>query len=123
MLMVSMLGHVRLFETPWTVARQAPLSVEFSRQEYRSEFPFPFLGDLSSPGIESLSHVSYIPGRFFTASHTWEAHEKTRRTTQGRMSSENRDSDWRDTAAIQETPRQFSNPRSKGIDLGQLVLN
>ena len=34
------LGHVRLFETPWTVARQAPLSMGFSRQEYWSGLPF-----------------------------------------------------------------------------------
>ena len=35
------LSHVRLFETPWTVAHQAPLSMEFSRQEYWSGLPFP----------------------------------------------------------------------------------
>ena len=35
------LGHVRLFETPWTVARQAPLWMGFSRQEYWSGLPFP----------------------------------------------------------------------------------
>ena len=31
--------HVQLFENPWTVARQAPLTMEFSRQEYWSELP------------------------------------------------------------------------------------
>ena len=36
------LSHVQLFETPWTVACQAPLSMGFSRQEYRSGLPFPF---------------------------------------------------------------------------------
>ena len=55
---MSMLSHVWLFETPWTVAHQVPPSMEFSRQEYRSELPFPFLGDLPSPGIESMSLVS-----------------------------------------------------------------
>ena len=35
------LSHIRLFVTPWTVARQAPLSVGFPRQEYRSGLPFP----------------------------------------------------------------------------------
>ena len=35
------LSHVRFFETPWTVAHQAPLSMEFSRQEYWSGLPFP----------------------------------------------------------------------------------
>ena len=49
---VGSLSHVRLFVTPWTVARQAPLSMEFSRQEYWSGLPFPFPGDLPSPGIE-----------------------------------------------------------------------
>ena len=45
-------SRVRLFVTPWTVAYQAPLSVEFSRQEYCSGLPFPSSGDLSNPGIE-----------------------------------------------------------------------
>ena len=35
------LSRVRLFETPWTVARQAPLSLEFSRQEYWNGLPCP----------------------------------------------------------------------------------
>ena len=41
--------------TPWTAACQAPLSVEFSRQEYRSGLPFPPLGDLPDPGTEPES--------------------------------------------------------------------
>ena len=41
--------------TPWTETRQAPLSMEFSRQEYWSEFPFPSSGDLPYPGIELWS--------------------------------------------------------------------
>ena len=41
--------------TPWTVARQAPPSMEFSRQEYCSGLPFPSPGDLSNPGIEPAS--------------------------------------------------------------------
>ena len=47
-----LLSCVCLFETPWTVASQAPLSIEFSRQEYCSRLPFPSSRDLSSPGIE-----------------------------------------------------------------------
>ena len=43
---------VQLFETTWTVAHQAPLSMEFSRQEYWNGFLFPSLGDLPNPGIE-----------------------------------------------------------------------
>ena len=37
---------------PWTVARQTPLSMEFSRQEYWSGLPFPSPGDLPNPGIQ-----------------------------------------------------------------------
>ena len=51
---VKSLGHVQLFATPWTVAYQAPQSMEFSRQEYWSGLPFPSPGDLD-PGIESRS--------------------------------------------------------------------
>ena len=36
---VKFLSHVRLFAIPWTVAYQAPPSMEFSRQEYWSELP------------------------------------------------------------------------------------
>ena len=43
------------FETPWTVAHQAPLSMEFFRQEYWSGLPFPSPGDLPDPGIETAS--------------------------------------------------------------------
>ena len=46
------LSHVRLVVTPWTVACQPPLSMEFSRQEYWSGLPFPSPGDLPDPGIE-----------------------------------------------------------------------
>ena len=41
--------------TPWTRARQAPLCMEFSRQEYWSELPFPSPGNLPNPGIELRS--------------------------------------------------------------------
>ena len=47
-----MLSHVQLFATPCTVANQAPLSMEFSRQKYWSGLPFPSPGDLPDPGIE-----------------------------------------------------------------------
>ena len=41
--------------TPWSVARQAPLSMGFSRQEYWSGLPFPSPGDLPNPGIKPWS--------------------------------------------------------------------
>ena len=50
--------HVRFFATPWTIARQAPLPKEFSRQEYWSGLPFPSPEDLLDPRIELLSLVS-----------------------------------------------------------------
>ena len=49
---VKSLSCVRLFATPWTVAHQAPLSIEFSRQEYWSGLPFLPPGDIPYPGIE-----------------------------------------------------------------------
>ena len=44
-----------IFETPWTVAHQAPPSTGFSRQEYWSGLPFPSPGDLPNQGIEPRS--------------------------------------------------------------------
>ena len=44
-----------LFATPWSVARQVPLSLGFSRQEYWSGLPFPSPGDPPNPGIEPRS--------------------------------------------------------------------
>ena len=66
--------RVRLFVTLWTVAQQAPLSMEFSRQEYCSGLSCPPPGDLPHPGIEPVSFMSpSLAGRFFTTSITWEA--------------------------------------------------
>ena len=52
-----LLSHVRLFATPWTVAQQAPLSMEFSRQEYWSVLPFPSPENLLDPGIKPGYHT------------------------------------------------------------------
>ena len=71
--MLSCFSHVRLFATPWTVACQAPLSMEFSRQEYWSGLPCPPPGDLPPLGIKPVSLASpVLAGRFFTTSATWE---------------------------------------------------
>ena len=51
------------FANPWTVASQAPLSMGFSRQEYRSGLPFPSPGDLQDPGIQPASPA--LAGGFF----------------------------------------------------------
>ena len=59
-------SRVRLFMTPWTVARQAPLSMEFSRKEYWSELPFPSSEDLPDPGIILVFLAfSALAGGFF----------------------------------------------------------
>ena len=64
---LSGFSHVQLFATPWTVARQAPLSMEFSRQEYWSGLSFPSPGNLPDPGIEPESLASpELSGGFFT---------------------------------------------------------
>ena len=61
------LSRVRLFVAPGTVACQAPLFIEFSRQEYWSGLPFPPAGNLPYPGIKRPSLASPIlTGRFLT---------------------------------------------------------
>ena len=52
---VKSLSRVWLFATPWTVAYQAPPSMQFSRQEHWSGLPFASPGDLPDPGIEPRS--------------------------------------------------------------------
>ena len=57
------------FATPWTVARQAPRSMGFSRQDYWSGLPCPPPGDLPKPGMEPTSLLSpALAGGFFTTS-------------------------------------------------------
>ena len=62
----------QLFATPWTIAHQAPLSMEFSRQEYWSGVA------MSSSRASSLprdqTHVSYFGRRILYHCTTWEAH-------------------------------------------------
>ena len=70
-----MQSHSVMFNSPtlWTVARQALLSMGFSRQGYWSGLPFPSPGDLSDPGIEPNSLMSpALAGEFFTISATWQ---------------------------------------------------
>ena len=59
-------NSIQLIATLWTAACQAPLSIEFSRQEYWSGLPFPPPGDLSDPGIEHVSPVAPALQTFFT---------------------------------------------------------
>ena len=53
------LSRVQLFATPWTVSRQAPLSMGFSRQDYWNGLPCPLPGDLPNPEIEPASPALY----------------------------------------------------------------
>ena len=57
---LSLFSRVRLFATLWTVALQAPLPMEFSRQEYWNGLPCSPPGDLSDPGIEPTSLMSPV---------------------------------------------------------------
>ena len=61
---LSLFSHVRLSVTLWTIARQAPLSMGFPRQEYWSGLPFPslqgiFLTQGLSPGLLHCRHIIY----------------------------------------------------------------
>ena len=65
---ISVFCHVWLFVTPWTAAHQAPLSMEFSRQETWSGLPFSTPEDFSNPGIKPTSPESpALAGEFFTS--------------------------------------------------------
>ena len=75
--MLSRFSCVQLFVTLWTVARQAPLSVGLSRQEYWSELQCPPPGALPDPGIKPVSLLSpALTGRFFTTSASQEAQKR-----------------------------------------------
>ena len=66
---VNSLSRIRLFATPWTVAYQAPLSMEFPRQEYWNELPCPPPGALPDPGIEPGSSALQLDS--WALSHWW----------------------------------------------------
>ena len=71
------LSSVQLFVNLWTIAHQALLSMEFSRQEYQSGMPFPPPGDVPDPRTEHMSLMCpALRGRFFTTKVTWEAKVK-----------------------------------------------
>ena len=67
------LSHVQLFVTTWTVACQAPQSMEFPRQKSWSGLPFLTPGDPPDPETEPVSFMSPAwAGGFFITSATWE---------------------------------------------------
>ena len=68
----QLLSCVPLFVTPLTIAHNAPLSMEFSRQEYWSRLQSPTLRNLPDPGIKLMSLASpALAGGFFTTGTTW----------------------------------------------------
>ena len=68
--MLNCFSCVLLFSTPWTVARQPPLSMRFSRQEYWHGLSCPPPGDLPDAGIEPVSlRCPALTGGFFYPSH------------------------------------------------------
>ena len=70
-------GGSRCERGPWTVAHQAPLSMEFSRQEHWSGLPLP-IPDLAEPRFQPTSLVSLaLASRFFTRSTTWDVNQVT----------------------------------------------
>ena len=71
--MLSRFRRVQLFATLWAIARQAPLSMELSMQEYWNGLLCRPSGDLPSPGIEPVSLMSPLVGGFFITNTIWEA--------------------------------------------------
>ena len=79
MLSLGMLNSVQLFASPWTTAHQAPLSMEFFRQEYWRGLPLPSPGDLPNPGIKPTSpalqaasyHLSQYRIELKCRKHSW----------------------------------------------------
>ena len=79
--MLNCFSHIWLFATLRTIARLAPLSMGFSRQEYWSGLPLPSPGDLPNPAIKPVSLTSpTLGGRSFATTATWEAQVRIRLT-------------------------------------------
>ena len=68
---VQTYSHVQLFATSWTITRQAPLPMGFSRQEYLSGLLLPSPRGLPDLGVKPTFPA--LAGRFFTTSTSWEA--------------------------------------------------
>jgi len=76
------LSRVQLFVTPWTVAHQAPLSMEFSRQEYWSSISY-FRGSSWPRDRTHISCVSCIASRFFTTAPPGKPHKQNEKKIYG----------------------------------------
>ena len=104
-----LLSRVQLFGTPWIVACQAPLSTEFSRQEYWSGLPFPSLGDLPDPGIEPRSPA--LQADSFSSEPSGKHYVKTYF-----------DHDWNGRDSILQVPRAISNWHNLGVIIESLGI-
>ena len=105
--------------TQWSVARWAPLSMEFSRQEYWRGLPSPTPGDLTNPGIDLTSLASpALACRFFPS-----VPEKVKSTQNGRKESQSAVS-RREHGCWATKPQQMSSayPFAYEIDISKLVL-
>ena len=76
--------HAKSLQSCWTLcdhmARQAPLFMGFSRQEYWSGLQCPFPGNLLDPRIKFMSLTSpALTDRFFTTNTTWKAQRTVER--------------------------------------------
>ena len=104
------LSRVWLSVTPWTVACQAPLSMEFSGQEYWTWLPFHPAVDPLDPGIKLVSPVSSaLVGRFFTTEPpgkpiNWMYYTLDKNTMFSTLGSHRVRHDWSDLAAAQQQP-------------------
>ena len=82
------LSCVRLFSSLQTVARQTPLSLGFSRQQYWSGLPLPTPGGRPNPGIKPSSLASALEGRFFTTESPGKPEDKCRKIEIGARDAE-----------------------------------
>ena len=89
--LLSCFSRVQLSVTPWTVARQAPLSMGFPRQEYWRGLPFPPPGDLLDTWIKPESSVSpVLAGGFFTTEPLGKSQNRNNDTSLIRLINKNK---------------------------------
>ena len=106
--------------TPWTVAQQAPLSMRFSRQEYRSGLPFPFPGDLPDPGVKPGSPA--LQAVSFPTELQWVAgglHKWSRAPTEGCGQTKGTGAPWRSRREWQVPSSTFCVLAHCSLALGQ----
>ena len=96
------LSCVRLFETPWTVAHQAPLSMGFSRQEYWTGLPCPSPRDFPNPGIKPRSsalQTDYLlfelPGKLHLYTYVCKSFSTTLDKGLRKNNNNNKDTNWK----------------------------